>query len=54
MLEQVAESMDDYRGFEEDFLHKTYKIDREPYYETQKDELGKDREVIRYSLRLID
>ena len=26
MLERVAESMDDYRGFVEDFLHKTYTI----------------------------
>ena len=26
LLERVAESMDDYRGFVEDFLHKTYTI----------------------------
>ena len=30
------------------------KLDGEPYFETQKDEFGKDRKVVKFSLRLID
>ena len=30
------------------------KLDGEPYFETQKDKFGKDRKVVKFSLRLID
>lgn len=36
------------------FYRGKVKLDGEPYFETQKDEFGKDRKVVKFSLRLID
>ena len=36
------------------FYRGRVKLDGEPYFETQKDKYGKDRKVVKFSLRLID